>query len=72
MQLIKGIPHGKIVTSSEFTSITNDEAELAKKKSGYDLELVDADRLLKYLGVYNETLPPLYLAPRFSAKKSKL
>ena len=62
VQLAKGIRTATIVTSTRFTP---DAAELAVEVndgvSGYTIELIDADALLKALNVYNNALPPLHL-----------
>ncbi|MCK5232618.1 MAG: restriction endonuclease [Desulfobulbaceae bacterium] len=61
VQLIRGVPRGKIVTTTKFTSTAKVEAELVQKVSNYDLELIDADQLIRALDIYNTKLPPQYL-----------
>lgn len=60
VQLRDEVPNAYIVTSGSFTTLARKSA--ASKNAiehGYNLTLVDADRFLKILGVYNTLLPPL-------------
>jgi hypothetical protein len=56
VQLERGVPRGKIVATTDFTEPARATASKVNEgRSGYKLELVNADRLLKLLGVYNKT-----------------
>lgn len=60
VQLRLDVRKAKIVTTSYFSDPAMDEARQgAHVVSGYDLELVDLDRLVRELDVYNTALPPL-------------
>lgn len=67
VQLVFGIKQAKVITTSHFT---NPARELTKKvnqeTSGFDLELIDLDKLVTEMNVYNTKLPPLHLDPRFN------
>jgi hypothetical protein len=60
VQLIEGIRDARIVTTSEFTDPAK-KAAAAARTSGcaFNLELVDADRLLTLLRVYKSNMPSL-------------
>ena len=47
-----------LVTSSNFSTIARVETELIKEK-GYEIDLISATELCRFLGVYNENLPSL-------------
>lgn len=47
-----------LVTSSNFSTIARVETELIKDK-GYEIDLISATELRRFLGVYNEDLPSL-------------
>jgi HJR/Mrr/RecB family endonuclease len=67
VQLDLGVPHAKIVTTSEFTQPAIKMSEkLKQRQCGYELDLVDAARLVETLRVYNSKLPPLHADKRFS------
>ena len=60
VQLVSGVHRAKIVTTTRFTDPAKDVSETVNQGvSGYELELVDADRFLRHLEVYNTELPPL-------------
>lgn len=60
VQLRKGIPHAKFVTSSKFTNIAEKAAEPVKVgEVCFTMELIDASRLTSMIDIYNKTLPPL-------------
>jgi restriction endonuclease len=70
VQLIEGINKAYLVTTSDFTKAASDAAErLSVRKSGYDLDLVDGDRLLSLLKVYNEELPDEDTVNRLSRRR---
>jgi HJR/Mrr/RecB family endonuclease len=64
VQLRSGVPRAKIVTSSTFSSGAVGAAAEAARTSSYQLELVDADGLLKALEVYNTNLPAPWMDRR--------
>lgn len=60
VQLISGIRRAKIVSTSRFTEVASAATSLPSVvDSGIELELIDADRLLRELELYNVSLPPL-------------
>lgn len=60
VQLRKGIPNAKFVTSSKFTSIAENAAEPVKiGEVCFTMELIDASRLVTLIDIYNKNLPPL-------------
>lgn len=70
VQLIEGVNKAYLVTTSDFTRAASDAAErLSVRKSGYDLDLVDGDRLLSLLKVYNEGLPDEDTVNRLSRRR---
>ncbi len=66
VQLALAVPRAAVVTSGYFTEPALQIAKQVNEgNSAYSLELVDADRLIDALGVYNTRLPPLRLDSRF-------
>jgi hypothetical protein len=66
VQFRLGVRKAKIVTTSQFTTPAMEEAaEGNHRVSGYELELINADRLLHEMDVYNTAMPPLHLDSRF-------
>ncbi len=65
VQLREGVPSGKIVATTTFTSPAAEEAaHVSAGGSGYSMELIDIVELTKALNVYNEKLPPREIAER--------
>jgi hypothetical protein len=70
VQLQLGVPKAKVVVSSKFSSPARYFAkDINSGPSGYDLDLVDAGRLLTMLGNYDSNLPPLHLDSRLSTSR---
>jgi restriction endonuclease Mrr len=62
VQLIEGVRRAKLVTSSRFTQPAKEISNIIESgNSGFSLELIDGDQLLRNLEVYNCKLPPLHL-----------
>jgi hypothetical protein len=60
VQLLLSIRKAKIITTGYFTTPAQDSAHrLMSGVSGFELELIDVDRLARELDVYNTALPPL-------------
>lgn len=60
--LIEGVRKAKLVTSSRFTKPAKEISNIIESgNSGFSLELIDGDQLLRNLEVYNCKLPPLHL-----------
>ncbi|MBF0171765.1 MAG: restriction endonuclease [Nitrospinae bacterium] len=67
VQLIEGVKKAKLITSSCFTgdAITASNRVSARNKT-FEIDLIDASKLLMELDVYNKNLPPLHLLDRYS------
>jgi HJR/Mrr/RecB family endonuclease len=70
VQLALGYETAYLVTTSKFTTPAINRAHSTNiLKSGFELKLIDASKLISLLGVYNEELPPLYLDKRLRRNK---
>jgi Holliday junction resolvase-like predicted endonuclease len=59
-QLRKGVNHAIIVTTSSFSSYALKGAKAEKPiASGFTMDLIDAEELLRMLGVFRQELPPM-------------
>ncbi|WP_462151109.1 restriction endonuclease [Pseudoalteromonas xiamenensis] len=66
VQLSKGIKKAYLVTSSEFTQPALDRATSPHiSKSGFEVDLCDAEYIARALNVFNEDLPPLFLEKNY-------
>jgi hypothetical protein len=62
VQIIRDVQKAKLVTSSTFTNPAYGEVELLRSHSpDFSLDLVDAEALLREMGVYNTALPRMDL-----------
>lgn len=59
VQLRMGIKQAKIITTSEFTKPAMVETQAVASRSGYAVDLVDAEELTRLLGVYDPLAGPL-------------
>lgn len=67
VQLAMGQDRAYLVTSSKFSQPAQERVKsphLAKK--GFELNLIDAEQLLRHLGSFNTDLPPLHLHNTFN------
>ena len=58
VQVLRKANRARIVTTSHFTKDAEAEVALAAQVGGFEIDLVDADALLKELELYNTELPP--------------
>lgn len=68
VQVREGVRRATLITTSGFTTGAKEESLQARNTSGFSIQLMDADDILRALSVYNALLPPLDLHPVLRAK----